>query len=209
MQAAREAPKARKPAIPAGLRWGLPYVQAMITAWSAGLLMSRLRCRKIQRADVAAVDLLRSHGVIWERFIEDPEIVYEVDDRIVAASAARTTSIAAPIYHPEPLPPISAAWSEGPHLTVVGTGLVILEGYDPRPIHRLARTLRSHEAGARFCVVQVPLPEHEVFDRAGLAQQIGAGSIADPRVTVPLIDGYFPTGLVRDEVVLVRRNEEF
>jgi len=171
-----------------------------------------LRSRPCPRADTAAVEALHAVGISLEPVSGVLDRVFEIDSRVVAAGGAALEEIAAPIYRPEPLPPIAAPWAPGPHRALIGTGLVVAATLPEDlvvQIHRLARTLAGQEHGARYTVVRAPVPTLEWFDVGGAVQQIAAGGIKAPAITIPLTEGYWPIGTIDHEVVMVRRNEAF
>jgi hypothetical protein len=166
----------------------------------------------MQRADRAAIDDLLARGVVWERPATDSNPrVFEEDGRIIAVSWARVAEIAPPLWQPEPVPEIGLI-EPGDQTALVGGGLVLATGLTvrtSRTVHRLARTLAAQERGLRWTVVEVPLPNIEGFDPPGVAQQICAGAIVHPQITVPLSEGYWPVGTRAGDLVLVCKNDAF
>ena len=173
-----------------------------------------MNLRLSQRADYAPIRAI----VAAERFqVESPAGAAGPDDRaeivehlgrIVAVSWTRFTSIAAPTFHPDPVPTRDHLLQTGAESALVGMGLYVAETLtrtELRRIHRLTRTLRAEEHGVKYTICRIRLPPHPVYDAAALAQQIAAGAIDFDPLTVALGDGYWPVAVTSDHTVWVVR----
>lgn len=169
-----------------------------------------IRARPLQPADLSAVEDLADRGALWEPVRGQWQTLFELEGRIVGACSRSLEQIARPIYVPEPIPELATPFLTGPHLALVGTGLVVELGLPPTActlIHRLARTLRSQEAGAHWSLLRATLPTIDGLEAAHVVQQIAFGAVDWSPVIIPLLDGYWPIGVHDGDAVLVRFND--
>lgn len=148
-------------------------------------------------------------GTEWEPPRGPWRTIFEHAGAIVAVSSSTNERIRPPTFHAEPVPTLQRSWEPGEHLALIGQGLLIARDLAPeieRAVHRLARTLASQEIGARWCVIEVPLPGHPHLGPAAMLQQIAFGAVHDRAVSLPIRDGYWPLGVLGDHAILVREN---
>lgn len=171
-----------------------------------------ITARALQRADHTTLLDFRERGIWWESGpLEHDVTVVQAHHRVVAFASAVPRRIAPPDYAAEPIPSFDR-FTDGSQRALFGAGLLIAHNLsvdELTAIHRLTRTLAAQEAGARWCCIEVALPAHTVLDPAAVVQQITAGAMPWPLLTVPLRDGYWPLGIRAGSVVAVRRNDEF
>ena len=196
------------------------HTSLALASWRAPIdnrkMFANLRIRALQRADHATLIDLRDRGVWWEppadreAFDHDLHVV-ELRYRIVAFARHTQRGVAAPNFAPEPIPTLHDIRS-GDQRALLGDGLLVapqLLDDELLAIHRLTRTLPAYEAGARWCFIEVALPQHPTLDDAAVVQQIAAGALPWPLLSLPIKDGYWPLGTRAGHVIAVRRNDEF
>ena len=174
------------------------------------LVTTEIHARRVQRADRAAIEDLERVGVQWEQPSGPWERVFEVGGAIVGASSSVVARVARPVFAPEPVPEASAIVEPGEDLALLGQGLVVVQGLTLQMqtrIHRLARTLPSHEIGAKWCVLVAAMQHVSGMQAGAILQQIAFGAIFDAPVTIPIVDGYWPTATYEGFAVLVRDNQ--